>query len=143
MSSFRAGTGGRSSFSGNVVTVFGAYGWLGKLVTNSIGKLLLLFHSQERACLTAKDGTQIVIPYRCDSYHVRNNKLVGDLGQILFFVCSLQLFHVTQNALQPFEAKDEVSIRKAVKYSNVVVNMIGSMYETRLVNVRVCESQYK
>jgi len=42
-------------------------------------------------------------------------KLVGDLGQVLFF---------------PFNLRDEESIRKAMKYSNVVINLIGRDWET-------------
>ena len=45
-----------------------------------------------------------------------NLKLCGDLGQVL---------------LHPFHLRDETSIRKAVKYSNVVINLIGREFETK------------
>jgi len=63
-----------------------------------------------------KAGTQVIIPYRGSDYDVRPLKLVGDLGQVLF---------------QPYYIRDEESIRKAVKYSNVVINLVGRDWETR------------
>lgn len=43
-------------------------------------------------------------------------KLCGDLGQVLF---------------QPYHLQDEATIRKAMKYSNVVINMVGKDWETK------------
>lgn len=62
-----------------------------------------------------KIGTQVIIPYRGDPYEVRTLKLAGDLGQILFL---------------PFYLRDEETIYRAMKYSNVVVNLIGHDAET-------------
>ncbi|XP_067000318.2 NADH dehydrogenase [ubiquinone] 1 alpha subcomplex subunit 9, mitochondrial [Anabrus simplex] len=63
-----------------------------------------------------KIGTQLIIPYRGDHYDVLRLKLVGDLGQVLF---------------QPYDLRDMESIRKAVKYSNVVINLVGRDWETK------------
>ena len=58
----------------------------------------------------------MVVPYRGPEYDVDPYKLMGDLGQILF---------------TPFNLKNEESIRKAMKHSNVVVNLIGRDWETK------------
>ncbi|CAG5106225.1 Similar to Ndufa9: NADH dehydrogenase [ubiquinone] 1 alpha subcomplex subunit 9 [Cotesia congregata] len=63
-----------------------------------------------------KIGTQMILPYRGDCYDVLPLKLSGDLGQVLF---------------HPFQLRDEDSIRKCMKYSNVVVNLIGRDWETK------------
>jgi len=47
---------------------------------------------------------------------MKDLKLAGDLGQVLFL---------------PFHLQDEESIRKAMKYSNIVINLIGRDWETR------------
>jgi len=64
----KRGRGGRSSFSGDVVTVFGSNGLIGTGVANRLGK----------------NGSQMIFPYRGDHYKMMRMKLVGDLGQVLF-----------------------------------------------------------
>ncbi|CRK92632.1 CLUMA_CG006167, isoform A [Clunio marinus] len=63
-----------------------------------------------------KGGSQIIVPYRGDHYDVLRLKVCGDLGQVLF---------------HPYHLMDDESIRRAVKYSNVVINLIGRDWETR------------
>lgn len=63
-----------------------------------------------------KQGSQVICPYRADHAEVQHLKVMGDLGQILF---------------HPYYLKDEDSIRKAVKYSNVVINLVGRDWETK------------
>uniref|UniRef100_A0A7R9EYU0 NADH dehydrogenase [ubiquinone] 1 alpha subcomplex subunit 9, mitochondrial n=1 Tax=Timema bartmani TaxID=61472 RepID=A0A7R9EYU0_9NEOP len=63
-----------------------------------------------------KTGSQVIVPYRGDHYDVLRLKLVGDLGQVLFL---------------PYHLKDDTSIRKALKYSNVVINLVGREWETK------------
>uniref|UniRef100_A0A0K8TTJ5 NADH dehydrogenase [ubiquinone] 1 alpha subcomplex subunit 9, mitochondrial n=1 Tax=Tabanus bromius TaxID=304241 RepID=A0A0K8TTJ5_TABBR len=63
-----------------------------------------------------KSGTQMILPYRGDHGEAIRLKVTGDLGQVLF-----HFFHL----------KDEDSIREAVKYSNVVINLIGREFETK------------
>lgn len=93
------GRGGRSSFSGNVVTVFGSSGTLARLIINRLGK----------------SGCQIIAAYRGEAFYVRHLKLMGDLGQVLF--C-------------PTDLRDQDSLMRAVKHSNIVINLIGANYET-------------
>lgn len=49
------------------------------------------------------------------SWEIWDLQVTGELGQILFF---------------PFYLKDEESIRRTLKYSNIVVNLIGTRYQT-------------
>ncbi|KAL4713519.1 hypothetical protein ACJJTC_007757 [Scirpophaga incertulas] len=63
-----------------------------------------------------KIGTQLILPYRSDFYDAQRLKVVGDLGQVLF---------------TPFDLRDDESIAKAVRYSNVVINLVGRDYETK------------
>lgn len=93
------GTHGRSSNSGNTVTVFGANGMMGKIICNRLGK----------------EGSQIIVPYRGDIHDCRPLKLCADLGQMYF---------------QEIDIRDPDSIRKAVQYSNMVINCIGTDHET-------------
>ena len=98
-SALKRGTGGRSSFNGNVVTVFGARCPLGRVLVSNL----------------TRRGTQVIVPYRGDPMDVRDLKVSGDLGQVMFV---------------PFYLRDEESLFRAVKYSNVVVNLIGSYSDT-------------
>ncbi|RWR96089.1 NADH dehydrogenase ubiquinone 1 alpha subcomplex subunit 9, mitochondrial [Cinnamomum micranthum f. kanehirae] len=63
----RKGTGGRSSVSGIIATVFGATGFLGRYVVQQL----------------AKTGTQVLVPFRASEDSHRHLKLMGDLGQIV------------------------------------------------------------
>jgi len=69
----KRGRGGRSSFSGDVVTVFGSNGFIGAGVANRLGK----------------NGSQMILPYRGEHYKMMRMKTVGDLGQVLF--CPFEL----------------------------------------------------
>lgn len=63
----RKGTGGRSSVSGIVATVFGATGFLGRYVVHQLAKM----------------GSQVLVPFRGSEDSHQHLKLMGDLGQIV------------------------------------------------------------
>lgn len=58
----------------------------------------------------------MIIPYRGDFYDAARLKVAGDLGQVLFL---------------PYDVRDYESVLKAMKYSNVVINLIGRDWETK------------
>lgn len=58
----------------------------------------------------------MIVPYRGDNYEPFRLKVCADLGQIYF---------------HPYSLKDEESILKCMKYSNVVINLVGREWETR------------
>ncbi|XP_062513284.1 NADH dehydrogenase [ubiquinone] 1 alpha subcomplex subunit 9, mitochondrial-like [Corticium candelabrum] len=95
----KTGRGGRSSFSGNHVTIFGSTGFLGRYVVNRLGRM----------------GTSMMLPYRGDELDTRHLKLMGDLGQIEF---------------RRFSLRDEQSVKEMVRYSSIVVNLIGREFNT-------------
>lgn len=94
------GRSGRSSVSGVVATVFGATGFLGRYVVNHLGRM----------------GSQVIIPYRCDTYDYMHLRPMGDLGQIIFL---------------EWNVRNKDSIRRAVENSNVVINLVGRDWETK------------
>lgn len=61
------GSGGRSSVSGIAATLFGSTGFLGRYVTNHLGRI----------------GSQVTVPFRGDELLSRHLKVMGDLGQII------------------------------------------------------------
>ncbi|KAG6544334.1 hypothetical protein Mapa_014168 [Marchantia paleacea] len=63
----KKGTGGRSSVSGYVATVFGATGFLGRYVVQQLARM----------------GSQVFVPYRGLEDEFKHLKLMGDLGQVV------------------------------------------------------------
>ena len=59
LAAMKRGRGGRSSFSGDVVTVFGGNGFIGRGVANRLGK----------------NGSQMIFPYRGDHYKMMRLKV--------------------------------------------------------------------
>ncbi|CAG8569558.1 5175_t:CDS:10 [Ambispora gerdemannii] len=104
------GPGGRSSVSGHVATVFGCTGFLGRYL---VAKL-------------AKQGTQVVIPYR-DEDEKRHLKVNGDLGQVV----SIE-----------FDLRNTDAIVSAVRHSDIVYNLIGRDYETKNFSYEAVHAEY-
>jgi NADH dehydrogenase (ubiquinone) 1 alpha subcomplex subunit 9 len=63
-----------------------------------------------------KIGSQVIVPYRGEESAFRHLKVMGDLGQI---------------APVWFDLRDKETVRRAVQYSNVVINLLGKRWETR------------
>ncbi|XP_023331840.1 NADH dehydrogenase [ubiquinone] 1 alpha subcomplex subunit 9, mitochondrial-like [Eurytemora carolleeae] len=84
LAAMKRGRGGRSSFSGDVVTVFGGNGFIGRGVANRLGK----------------NGSQMIFPYRGDHYKMMRLKVVGDLGQVLFCPFELKDEESIRNAVK-------------------------------------------
>jgi len=66
--------------------------------------------------LLGRVGSQVVIPYRGEEKVYTHLKVMGDLGQIV---------------PMQWDIRDKASIREAMKYSNVVVNLTGREFNTR------------
>lgn len=95
-----AGAGGRSSFSGQAATVFGATGNMGHTLVNNLGRI----------------GSSVTIPHRntTEAYRVQDLRIMGDLGALQF--------------VQNFDLKDwsDKDIMDVIRHSNIVYNVIGS-----------------
>jgi len=108
------GAGGRSSWSGQAATVFGATGNIGHTLINNLGRI----------------GSSVTIPHRnsTEAYRVQDLRIMGDLGAFNF----VQHFDM--------ERWSEKQIKELIFHSNVVYNVIGSWRELntwprRVVNV--------
>lgn len=84
------GTGGRSSVSGIVATVFGCTGFLGRYVVQQLAKM----------------GSQVMVPYRGSEDSPRHLKLMGDLGQIV----PMKFHPRDENSIKTAIAKSNVVI---------------------------------
>ncbi|XP_063784561.1 NADH dehydrogenase [ubiquinone] 1 alpha subcomplex subunit 9, mitochondrial [Pseudophryne corroboree] len=60
-------------------------------------------------------GSQVVIPYRCDQYDIMYLRPMGDLGQLTFM---------------EWDPRDRESTKRALQYSDVVINLVGKEWET-------------
>ncbi|KAK4536070.1 hypothetical protein CDCA_CDCA07G2095 [Cyanidium caldarium] len=77
------GTGGRSSVSGVVATVFGSTGFLGRYVVNRLGRM----------------GSTVFVAWRGDELDYRHLKPMGDLGQINPVEVEARNMHSLQRAV--------------------------------------------
>lgn len=84
LASLKRGTGGRSSFNGMVVSIFGCTGFLGKYVAYKLGKI----------------GSQMIFCYRGDAYDTNCLKPSGDLGQVLFHFYDIRDESAIRNAVK-------------------------------------------
>ncbi len=80
--------------------MFGANGFVGRYVVSRLGR----------------EGSQVMIPHRCDHYNLMHYRVMGDLGQILFRQCNL---------------RDHALMSDIMQHCNVVINLVGKDYETR------------
>lgn len=78
------GSGGRSSVSGLAATIFGSTGFLGRYVSNQLGRI----------------GSQLTVPYRGDELLSRHLKVMGDLGQVVPVPFELRDEHSVRDALR-------------------------------------------
>jgi NADH dehydrogenase (ubiquinone) 1 alpha subcomplex subunit 9 len=62
-----------------------------------------------------KGGTSMILPHHGCEMEMRHLKVGADLGRV---------------AVMPFNARDADSVRKAIRGSDIVINLIGKHYET-------------
>ncbi|PIA19049.1 NAD(P)-binding protein [Coemansia reversa NRRL 1564] len=64
----------------------------------------------------AREGTKVIVPYRGLSEYIRHLRPTGDLGMVI---------------PMEFDLRNPVQIEECVRYSDVVINLIGRNYETK------------
>ncbi|KAI9505642.1 putative NADH2 dehydrogenase 40K chain [Coemansia spiralis] len=64
----------------------------------------------------AREGTKVIVPYRGLTEYIRHLKPTGDLGMII---------------PTEFDLRNPKQIEECVRYSDVVINLIGRNYETK------------
>jgi len=74
-----------------------------------------------------RTGSQVIIPFRGDEHNYRHLKVMGDIGTIVPF---------------RYDIRDVESVKTAISRSNVVINLIGNIYETNYythedINVKI------
>jgi NADH dehydrogenase (ubiquinone) 1 alpha subcomplex subunit 9 len=74
------------------------------------------FVAQNLLARLGRNGAQIVIGYRGSRYDEEKLRIVGGLGQVYY---------------AKYHLKDDKSLYEAMKHSNIVINTIGKMNETR------------
>eukprot|EP00924_Labyrinthula_sp_SR-Ha-C_P012058 augustus_masked-scaffold_26-processed-gene-3.10-mRNA-1 protein AED:0.10 eAED:0.10 QI:0/-1/0/1/-1/1/1/0/379 len=108
--SLGAGSGGRSSFTGKQITIFGASGFVARYLANELGR----------------SGNNIIYVTRGDDLSLRHLKPLADYGRTAPYY-----FDPTKLLTNPDEF--DLSLRKAMEDSDIVINLIGKTYETRYV----------
>jgi NADH dehydrogenase (ubiquinone) 1 alpha subcomplex subunit 9 len=127
------GPGGRHSVSGLRVCVFGSTGFLGRYVVNALGKT----------------GSTVSLPTRCSDNNRQHLRVMGDLGQIVFWDAPHDLIRndeairrardatlaaaprsrwFSRSVLKPSPPRAPSS--KALSGCNAVVNLLGRDFET-------------
>ncbi|KAJ2056912.1 Protein-lysine N-methyltransferase efm5 [Coemansia sp. S146] len=64
----------------------------------------------------AREGTKVIVPYRGLEEYVRHLRPTGDLGMVI---------------PMEFDLRNSKQIEECVRYSDVVINLIGRNYETK------------
>ncbi|KAJ2798995.1 Protein-lysine N-methyltransferase efm5 [Coemansia guatemalensis] len=102
--------------TGDVLVGRGTYGrqsWTGQTATvfgcsGFLGRYIV--------ARLAREGTKVIVPYRGLGEYVRHLRPTGDLGMVI---------------PMEFDLRNPAQIEECVRYSDVVINLIGRNYETK------------
>ncbi|KAJ2082364.1 Protein-lysine N-methyltransferase efm5 [Coemansia sp. RSA 988] len=102
--------------TGDVLVGRGTYGrqsWTGQTATvfgcsGFLGRYIV--------ARLAREGTKVIVPYRGVGEYIRHLRPTGDLGMVI---------------PMEFDLRNPAQIEECVRYSDVVINLIGRNYETK------------